>query len=71
MKRHHIGANLMAKLHVEFGPAAVERRRRARQLMAENDALQVTGLLNMVPPEQVPEFGFSEFFAERLLRETV
>ena len=70
MKRLHFGANIMAKLHVEFGPAAVERRRRARQLMAENDALQVTGLLNMVPPEQVPEFGFSEFFAERLLRET-
>ncbi|WP_016700942.1 NAD(P)/FAD-dependent oxidoreductase, partial [Actinoalloteichus spitiensis] len=71
MKRLHFGATLMAKLQAEFGEHAVERRRRARQLMAENDALQVTGLLNMVPPEDVPEFGFSEFFAERLLRETV
>ncbi|MFY1699584.1 NAD(P)/FAD-dependent oxidoreductase [Solwaraspora sp. WMMA2101] len=71
MKRLHFGANVMAKLHVEFGEAAVRRRRRARELMTRNDALQVTGLLNMVPPEQVPDFGFSEFFVERLLRETV
>jgi hypothetical protein len=39
--------------------------------MADNFAASVTGLLNMVPPEDVPDFGFSEFFAERLFRETV
>ncbi|APU13224.1 MULTISPECIES: NAD(P)/FAD-dependent oxidoreductase [Actinoalloteichus] len=71
MERLHYGAKIMTKLQVEFGPHAVERRRRARRLMTENDAFQVTGLLNMVGPENVPEFGFSEFFAERLLRETV
>lgn len=71
MARLHFGADIIAKLHCEFGPAAMERRRRARVLMAENFAASVTGLLNMVPPEDVPDFGFSEFFAERLFRETV
>ncbi|GGS16442.1 FAD-dependent oxidoreductase [Actinokineospora fastidiosa] len=71
MERLHFGAGIIAKLHCEFGPEAVARRRRVRELMAENFAAQVTGLLNMVPPEDVPEFGFSEFFAERLFRERV
>ncbi|WP_277681980.1 FAD-dependent oxidoreductase [Saccharomonospora azurea] len=70
MKRLVFGASVIAKLQCEFGPEATERRRRARRLMAEKPAAQVLGLLNMVPPEQVPEFGFSEFFAERLFRET-
>ncbi|HEX7301430.1 FAD-dependent oxidoreductase [Lentzea sp.] len=69
MDRLHFGAGIIAKLHCEFGPVAAERRRRARELMADNFAASVTGLLNMVPPEDVPEFGFSEFFAERLFRE--
>ena len=71
MERLHFGAGIIAKLHCEFGPEAAARRRRVRELMAENFAAQVTGLLNMVPPEEVPEFGFSEFFAERLFRERV
>lgn len=70
LERLDFGASIISKLHVEFGPAAVERRRRVRRLMARNFAAQVTGLLNMVAPEEVPEFGFSEFFAERLFRET-
>ncbi|MFI9008202.1 FAD-dependent oxidoreductase [Actinosynnema sp. NPDC053489] len=69
MGRLHFGADIIARLHCEFGPEAAERRRRARALMAENFAASVTGLLNMVPPEDVPDFGFSEFFAERLFRE--
>lgn len=71
MERLHFGAGIIAKLHCEFGPEAADRRRRVRELMAENFAAQVTGLLNMVPPEEVPDFGFSEFFAERLFRERV
>lgn len=71
MDRLHFGADIIAKLHCEYGPEAAERRRRARVLMADNFAASVTGLLNMVAPEDVPEFGFSEFFAERLFRETV
>ncbi|MET8050056.1 MULTISPECIES: FAD-dependent oxidoreductase [unclassified Streptosporangium] len=70
MDRLNFGAAIISKLYAEFGPEATERRRRARRLMSQNVALQVTGLLNMVPPEDVPEFGFSEFFAERLFRET-
>ncbi|GAA3829140.1 hypothetical protein GCM10022226_57450 [Sphaerisporangium flaviroseum] len=70
LERLDFGASIISRLHVEFGPAAVERRRRVRRLMAKNFAAQVTGLLNMVAPEDVPEFGFSEFFAERLFRET-
>ncbi|MFF0307732.1 FAD-dependent oxidoreductase [Streptosporangium sp. NPDC004379] len=70
LERLHFGASIISRLHVEFGPEAVERRRRVRRLMAKNFAAQVTGLLNMVAPEDVPEFGFSEFFAERLFRET-
>ncbi|WP_408638227.1 NAD(P)/FAD-dependent oxidoreductase [Nonomuraea corallina] len=70
LERLDFGASIISRLHVEFGPAAVERRRRVRRLMARNFAAQVTGLLNMVAPEEVPEFGFSEFFAERLFRET-
>lgn len=71
MERLHFGASIIAKLHCEFGPEAADRRRRVRELMADNFAAQVTGLLNMVPPEEVPDFGFSEFFAERLFREKV
>ncbi|WP_033438566.1 FAD-dependent oxidoreductase [Saccharothrix sp. NRRL B-16314] len=71
MERLHFGADIIAKLHCEFGPEAAARRRRVRALMADNFAASVTGLLNMVPPEDVPDFGFSEFFAERLFRETV
>ncbi|MBB5802524.1 flavin-dependent dehydrogenase [Saccharothrix ecbatanensis] len=71
MGRLHFGAEIVAKLHCEFGPEAAERRRRVRDLMNDNFAAQVTGLLNMVSPEDVPDFGFSEFFAERLFRETV
>lgn len=71
MERLHFGADIIARLHCEFGPEAAERRRKARVIMADNFAAQVTGLLNMVPPEDVPDFGFSEFFAERLFRETV
>lgn len=70
LERLDFGASIISRLHVEFGPAAVERRRRVRKLMAKNFAAQVTGLLNMVAPEDVPEFGFSEFFAERLFRES-
>ncbi|QYC42708.1 hypothetical protein Nocox_25535 [Nonomuraea coxensis DSM 45129] len=70
LERLDFGASIVSRLHVEFGPAALERRRRVRRLMARNFAAQVTGLLNMVAPEDVPEFGFSEFFAERLFRET-
>ncbi|WP_062432622.1 NAD(P)/FAD-dependent oxidoreductase [Herbidospora daliensis] len=70
LDRLAFGADIVSRLHVEFGEEAVERRRRARRLMAKNFAAQVTGLLNMVAPEDVPEFGFSEFFAERLFRET-
>ncbi|WP_307848802.1 FAD-dependent oxidoreductase [Microbispora oryzae] len=70
LDRLAFGASIISRLHVEFGPAALERRRRVRRLMARNFAAQVTGLLNMVAPEDVPEFGFSEFFAERLFRET-
>ncbi|MEU8265861.1 FAD-dependent oxidoreductase [Sphaerisporangium sp. NPDC049002] len=70
LERLDFGASIISRLHVEFGEAAVERRRRVRRLMAKNFAAQVTGLLNMVAPEDVPEFGFSEFFAERLFRET-
>lgn len=70
LERLDFGASIISRLHVEFGPAATERRRRVRRLMAKNFAAQVTGLLNMVAPEEVPEFGFSEFFAERLFRET-
>ncbi|MFI9552516.1 NAD(P)/FAD-dependent oxidoreductase [Nonomuraea endophytica] len=70
LSRLDFGAQIISRLHVEFGPAAVERRRRVRKLMAKNFAAQVTGLLNMVAPEEVPEFGFSEFFAERLFRES-
>ncbi|WP_277209530.1 FAD-dependent oxidoreductase [Isoptericola croceus] len=71
MERLHFGADIVAKLYCEFGPEAMARRRRARELMEENFAASVTGLLNMVAPENVPDFGFSEFFAERLFRERV
>lgn len=71
MERLVFGASVIAKLQCEFGPEATARRRRVRALMDENSAAQVLGLLNMVPPEEVPEFGFSEFFVERLFRETV
>lgn len=70
MDRLHHGAHIYHELFVEFGEYAVARRRRARRLMSENDAYQVTGLLNMIAPELVPDFGFSEFFTERLLLET-
>ena len=69
MERLHFGAEIYHRLFVEFGPRATAERDRARRLMRENDAYQVTGLLNMIAPEQVPDFGFSEFFAERLFQE--
>ncbi|KMS90424.1 FAD-dependent oxidoreductase [Prauserella rugosa] len=71
MERLVFGASVISRLQCEFGPEATARRRRVRALMDENSAAQVLGLLNMVPPEEVPEFGFSEFFVERLFRETV
>lgn len=67
LDRLHFAAGIICKLQCEFGPEATERRRRSRQLMTDNAAMQVLGLLSMLPHEQVPEFGFSEFFADRLL----
>jgi menaquinone-9 beta-reductase len=67
MSRLRFGADVMCRLQAEFGPIAAERRRRARQMMNDNPAMQVISLLSMVPHEQIPEFGFNEFFAERLL----
>jgi len=67
LARLTFGANIMCQLQVEFGPAATERRRRSRQLQAANPAMQVISMLAMLPHEQIPEFGFNEFFAERLL----
>ncbi len=65
--RMQYGANIMSKLQAEFGEVPLERRRRARRMMADNPALQVISQLSMIPHEDVPEFGFNEFFAERLL----
>lgn len=70
MGRLHYGAEIVAKLHASFGPEALERRRRVGRLAARHLGAQVTGLLNLVAPEDVPDFGFSEFFAERLFRES-
>lgn len=70
MARLHHGARIYHELYVEFGEGPQARRRRARWLMDQNEAYQVTGLLNMIAPELVPDFGFSEFFTERLLLET-
>jgi menaquinone-9 beta-reductase len=67
LNRLQFAAEIICQLQCEFGPEAMERRRRARQMMTENSAMQVLELLSMVPHEQVPEFGYSEFFADRLL----
>lgn len=60
------GARIIGQLNVEFGPAAVERRRRARRIMADNPAAEVVGLLSLIAPEDVPEFSFNEFLFDRL-----
>ncbi|MFI0424810.1 NAD(P)/FAD-dependent oxidoreductase [Spongiactinospora sp. 9N601] len=70
MRRLHYGASIIARLHASFGHEALERRRRVNRLAARHFGAQVTGLLNLVAPEDVPDFGFSEFFAERLFRES-
>jgi 2-polyprenyl-6-methoxyphenol hydroxylase-like FAD-dependent oxidoreductase len=67
MRRLHLGADVMCRLQAEFGPDATARRARARARMAANPAMAVMGLLSMTPPETVPEFGFHEFFVDRLL----
>lgn len=67
MERLHLGAAVMCRLQAEFGVTATARRARARALMAANPAMAVMGLLSMTPPESVPDFGFNEFFVERLL----
>jgi 2-polyprenyl-6-methoxyphenol hydroxylase-like FAD-dependent oxidoreductase len=67
MARLHHGARIICQLNAEFGPAAVARRRRAIALMTQNRMLRVFALLSIVAPEDVPEFGFSEFIIDRLL----
>lgn len=67
MRRLNLCADLMARLYVEFGDVARERRRRALDLIRENPAHALFLLASTAGPERLPDLIFAEYLSERLL----
>jgi 2-polyprenyl-6-methoxyphenol hydroxylase-like FAD-dependent oxidoreductase len=66
MRRLRFSASLMSVLQNEFGPAAVERRRRAHARQMADPTLLLPVMAVFVGPETVPAEMFAESVLERL-----
>jgi 2-polyprenyl-6-methoxyphenol hydroxylase-like FAD-dependent oxidoreductase len=67
MRRLRFVARLASTLDNEFGPEAVERRRRAHERRRQDPTLMLTPLAAMIGPDAVPPLAFEEATRERLL----
>ena len=67
MRRLRFAAQLQSTLHNEFGPQAVERRRRAHERQRQDQTLLLTQLAAIIGPDALPPVAFEEATRERLL----
>jgi 2-polyprenyl-6-methoxyphenol hydroxylase-like FAD-dependent oxidoreductase len=66
MRLLHLCADLMARLFVEFGPEARERRARALRLMREQPAYALFLAASLDGPERLPGYEFADYLRCRL-----
>ncbi|MFI5179571.1 MAG: FAD-dependent monooxygenase, partial [Vicinamibacterales bacterium] len=67
MRRLRFSAALQSRLENEFGPEALERRRRAHQRRAQDPTLMLPALATMLGPEKMPAAAFEDGVMERTL----
>ncbi len=67
MRRLRFSAALQSRLENEFGPEALERRRRAHERRAQDPTLMLPALATMLRPEKVPAAAFEDRVMERTL----
>lgn len=68
MRRLSFAADLVCRLSAEFGPEAVDRRRRAWERMGDNEVFALAKVAAFAGPEHVPAEAFDMEVVERLLR---
>lgn len=67
MRRLRLSAQVQARIENEFGAEAQERRRRVRDLQAQNPLFRMPQLATLIGPEKVPASVYEDAFLEQLM----